>query len=179
MPGGFADDYAPRHPLPRRRRGCRRGPAPSPSPTTARNPVRDAGRSPKKYARLAQNFRSQRLASTWAEGDLPQASNKAWGLVAETVKAVSAQHGCIIHAHRTIQMVVRELERVAGNAGDTATRQWINNSFFVARGLHSNFYEDEADLEDVREGLRACASMLAEQPAGPVRHALAAAPDAG
>ena len=125
------------------------------------NPAKDADRSPEKYARLAQNFRS----SAWrhlGEGDLPQASNKAWGLVAETVKAVSAQHGCIIHAHRTIQMVVRELERVAGNAGDTATRQWINNSFFVARGLHSNFYEDEADLEDVREGLRMC-EQLAEQ----------------
>ena len=125
------------------------------------NPAKDADRTAEKYARLAQNFRS----SAWrhlGEGDLPQASNKAWGLVAETVKAVSAQHGCIIHAHRTIQMVVRELERVAGNAGDTATRQWINNSFFVARGLHSNFYEDEADLEDVREGLRMC-EQLAEQ----------------
>ena len=125
------------------------------------HPIEDADRTAEKYARLAQNFRS----SAWqhlGEGDLPQASNKAWGLVAETVKAVSAQHGCIIHAHRTIQMVVRELERVAGNAGDTDTRQWINNSFFVARGLHSNFYEDEADLEDVREGLRMC-EQLAEQ----------------
>ena len=125
------------------------------------SPLKDAGRTPEKYARLAQDFR----ASAWrhlAEGDLPQASNKAWGLVAETVKAVSAQHGGFIHAHRTIEMVVRELERLAGNAGDTSTRQWLNNSFFVARGLHSNFYEDEADLEDVREGLRLC-ELLAER----------------
>ena len=143
------------------------------------NPIKDANRSPEKYARLAQDFRS----SAWEhldKGDLPQASNKAWGLVAETVKAVSAQHGCIIHAHRTIQMVVRELERVAGNAGDTATRQWINNSFYVARGLHSNLYEDEADLEDVREGLRMCEQLADRLLAlAGIGRALAGAPDAG
>ena len=38
-------------------------------------------------------------------GDLPQASNKAWGMVAETVKAVSAQHGGMIHNHRTLQIM--------------------------------------------------------------------------
>ena len=124
-------------------------------------PAKDAGRTPEKYARLAQDFR----ASAWRhlnEGDLPQASNKGWALVAETVKAVSAQHGGFIHAHRTIQMVVQELARVADNAGDAHTRQWLNNSYFVASGLHSNFYEDEAGLDQVRDGLLLC-EMLAER----------------
>ena len=125
------------------------------------HPVKDAGRTPEKYARLAQDFR----ISAWEhldKGDLPQASNKAWGLVAETVKAVSAQHGGIIHAHRTIQMVVRELARVADNAGDPDTRRWINSSFTVASSLHSNFYEDEADLDGVHDDLETC-EMLAER----------------
>ena len=125
------------------------------------SPVKDAGRTPEKYARLAQEFR----ASAWrhlAEGDLPQASNKAWGLVAETVKAVSAQHGGFIHAHRTIEMVVRQLARVADNAGDPDTRRWLNNSFTVASSLHSNFYEDEADLDAVHDGLELC-EQLAER----------------
>ena len=124
-------------------------------------PAKDAGRTPEKYARLAQDFR----ASAWrhlAEGDLPQASNKAWGLVAETVKAVSARHGGIIHAHHTIQVMVRELARVADNAGDAHTRQWLNNSYFVASGLHSNFYEDEAGMDEVRDGLILC-EQLAER----------------
>ena len=50
---------------------------------------------------MAQDFR----ASAWKhldEGDLPQASNKAWGLVAETVKAISAHYGSVIHSHRAI-----------------------------------------------------------------------------
>ena len=124
-------------------------------------PAEDAGRTPEKYARLARDFR----ISAWRhlnEGDLPQASSKAWGLVAETVKAVSAQHGGIIHSHGAIWTTVRELSLVADNAGDAYTRQWLNNSFFVARSLHSNFYEDEAALEDVRDGLLLC-EQLAER----------------
>ena len=124
-------------------------------------PVADADRTAEKYARLAQNFRS----SAWkhlGEGDLPQASNKAWGLVAETIKAVSAQHGGFIHNHRSIQMVLRELARVAGNAGDTQTQGWINGYFHIARSLHSNFYEDEDESDDVRGGLEQC-EQLAER----------------
>ena len=122
------------------------------------NPVDDVHRTAEKYAGLGRDFRR----SAWRHlegGDLPQASNKAWGLVAETVKAVSAQHGGIIHAHRSIWMVVRELARVAG---DAETQQWINSSFLVARSLHSNYYEDEAEEDDVRAGLRQC-ELLSER----------------
>ena len=68
--------------------------------------------------------------------------------MAETVKEVSAQHGGIIHAHRSIWMVVRELARVVGDAGDAETQQWLNSSFLVARSLHSNYYEDEDEAEE-------------------------------
>ena len=80
--------------------------------------------------------------------------------MAETVKAVSAQHGGIIHAHRSIWMVVRELARAAGDAGDVETQQWLNSSFLVARSLHSNYYE--AEEEDVRAGLRQCELLFGE-----------------
>ena len=58
-------------------------------------PTLDANRTAQKYAGMAQDFR----ASAWEhleQGDLPQASNKAWGLVAEIVKAISAHYGDII-----------------------------------------------------------------------------------
>ena len=121
-------------------------------------PAEDASCSPQKYAGMAQNFRR----GAWKhldENDLAQASNKAWGLVAETVKAISAQHGGIIHAHRSIWQVVHELARLVGDAGDEATRDWITNSFHVARGLHSNFYEDKYPENDVRAGLRLCEEL--------------------
>ena len=123
-------------------------------------PDLDADCSPQRYAALAQNFRS----SAWMhldEGDLPQASNKAWGLVAETVKAVSAQHGGIIHTHRALGMVVTALARLVGDSGDAANRRLINNSFVIARALHSNFYDDRAPEGEVLDGLMQCEELSA------------------
>ena len=121
-------------------------------------PRLDAYRTAQKYAGMAQDFR----AKAWVhleQGDLPQASNKAWGLVAETVKAISAHHGGIIHSHRAIGEVVRELARLVGNAGDTETRVWINSIFLTASRLHSNFYENETLEDQVRDGLISCEQL--------------------
>ena len=60
-----------------------------------------AGRTAQEYAGMAQEFR----ASTWEhleQGDMDQASKKAWKLVAETVKAISAQHGSVIYTYQAI-----------------------------------------------------------------------------
>ena len=122
------------------------------------NPELDASCSAQKYAGMAQNFR----ASAWEhldKGDLPQASNKAWGLVAETVKAISAYHGGIIHSHRAIWTVTTALSRLVGDAGDRETRRWINNSFRVARSMHSNFYENRDPEDDVLDGLMLCEEL--------------------
>ena len=122
------------------------------------NPGFDADCSAQKYAGMAQNFR----ADAWEhldKGDLAQASNKAWGLVAETVKAISAHHGGIIHTHRAVWQVVRELARLVGEAGDVETQRWINNSFRVARSLHFNFYEDRDQEDEVIAGLMLCEEL--------------------
>ena len=122
------------------------------------SPVLDAYRTAQKYAGMAQDFR----AGAWEhldKGDLAQASNKAWGLVAETVKAISAHHGGIIHTHRAVWQVVRELARLVGDAGDLETQRWINNSFRVARSLHFNFYEDRDQEDEVIAGLMLCEEL--------------------
>ena len=116
------------------------------------DPGPDGSRTAQKYAGMAQDFR----AKAWehlAQGDLPQASNKAWGLVAETIKAISAHYGSVIHTHRAIAAVVGELARLAG---DAETRRWINLSFHVARSQHTNFYENELDEDTVRDGIVSC-----------------------
>ena len=127
----------------------------------ARDPARpdDAGRTPEKYAQLSRDFRAGAWKHLREDGDLPQASNKAWGMVAETIKAVGAQHGGIIHAHRSIGMVLRELSSLVGASGDAGTRRWINTSFNTARVLHSNFYEYEQSVEEVYDGLELCEEL--------------------
>ena len=121
-------------------------------------PRRDARRTPVKYAALSQDFHT----SAWQHldaGDLPQASNKAWGLVAETVKAVSAQHGGIIHKHHSITEVVDQLCRLALDAGDTESALLIGGTFMIAERLHSNFYENESSETIVLQGLIKCEEM--------------------
>ena len=121
-------------------------------------PGPDAARTSRKYATLAQNFRT----SAWQHldvGDLPQASNKAWGLVAETVKAVSAQHGGIIHKHRSISEVVEELARLARNAGAAADARQLIRAFATANQMHANFYEDELSDDFVLEWLIECEEL--------------------
>jgi len=121
-------------------------------------PAEDAVCSPQKYAGMAQNFRR----GAWKhldKGDLPQASNKAWGLVAETVKAISAHYGSVIHSHRAIVEVTGELARLAGNAGDMETQDRIAGVLVIARGLHGNFYENELPELIVRTSLRQCEEL--------------------
>lgn len=120
----------------------------------------DAGRTAEKYARLGRDFG----VGAWRhldENDLPQASQKAWGMVAETLKAVSAQHGGIIHSHGSIWRTVRELTQLVEAAGDTETRALINNGFGIARVLHSNFYEDEQTAAEVADGIALCEQLSA------------------
>ena len=122
------------------------------------NPDLDAARTARKYAAMSRDFRS----GAWQHlegGDLPQASNKAWGIVAETVKAVSAQHGGIIHTHRSITEVITQLRRLAADAGDVETARQIGEAFLIAGKLHINFYEDELPDDIVLDGLMKCEEM--------------------
>ena len=119
----------------------------------------DGGRTSAKYAQLSSDFRAGAWRHLNEDGDLPQASGKAWGMVAETIKAVSARHGGIIHAHRSIWHVLRELSQLVGEAGDEPTQAWINNAFRNARSLHTNFYEDEESKEEVSAGLELCEEL--------------------
>ena len=120
----------------------------------------DGDCSAEGYALLGQDFRD----SAWKhleEEDLPQASNKAWGLVAETVKAISLHYGRVIHSHRGMWQVVVELALLPGNSGDADTQRWIMNGFRVARSLHSNFYENRDPEVAVLAGLIQCEELSA------------------
>ena len=119
------------------------------------DPALDPDRSALKYAGLSQDFRS----GAWRhldDGDLPQAANKAWGLLVETIKAVSAQHGGIIHKHRSIVAVLEQLCQLATDAGDADAARQIISAFRIARDCHIDFYEDELPESFILHGLMEC-----------------------
>ena len=113
----------------------------------------DAHKSAAKYAAMSADFRAGAWRHLRVDADLPQASNKAWGMVAETVKAICAEHGRVIHTHYSIWAVVRELADLADAAGDAETAAWISNAFRNARALHANFYENEESITEVARGV--------------------------
>ena len=85
-----------------------------------------------------------------AQGDIRQASEKAWGAAAQIVKAVAQQRGWPHQRHAALFPVIASL---AEETGDDQLR----NLFQVANSLHTNFYKnwDTADnvsaaLADVR-----------------------------
>ena len=123
-------------------------------------PANDALCAAEKYALLGQDFRD----SAWQhlnDDDLPQASNKAWALVAQTIKAISLHHGRVIHSHRGLLQAFHELARLVDATGDTETQRWLRNAFSVARLLHINFYESHMDYDDVLSGLILCEELSA------------------
>ena len=77
-----------------------------------------------------------------AKGDIPQASEKAWGAAAQMVKAVAQQRGWRHQAHRYLFEVIRRLRRETGDSE-------VTRLFSHASWLHSNFYEDVYEAEDV------------------------------
>ena len=97
------------------------------------------------YRERSQAF----LIKAWEEleaGDLEQASEKAWGAAAVMVKAVADARGLEHEKHGHLFGVVRVLAR------ETNDRE-LRGLFHVANGLHSNFYENWLDVDDVAEGL--------------------------
>jgi uncharacterized protein (UPF0332 family) len=100
------------------------------------------------------------------EGDLRQASEKAWGAAAQAVKAVAEERGWNHHSHAMLFDVVGEIndERRSGRLG---------RLFGVANQMHGNFYEDWMDEADVQDGIDTVKILMQRleraQRAGPTR----------
>ena len=81
-----------------------------------------------------------------AEGDLKQASEKAWGAAAVLVKAAAETRGLDHEKHRHLWQTIRALVRETGDVE-------LRSLFSHAESLHSNYYEDMLDAEEVTEFL--------------------------
>ena len=106
------------------------------------------------YSDLSEAY--QRHA--WAlffEGDLPQASEKAWGAAAVAMKACAESRGLEHGGHRQLFRVARAL---AEETNDPDLRR----QFETAGQLHTNYYEDNRDAEDIEFMMGDVDSLIAK-----------------
>ena len=89
-----------------------------------------------------------------AQGDLLQASEKAWGATARQVKAVAQRRGW---GHQRHGQLFGVIDAIASETG----RPEINGLFHVANGLHANFYEGWLTTAQVADGIADVKRLLA------------------
>ncbi len=81
-----------------------------------------------------------------AAGDLRQASEKGWGAVAQLLKANAQQRGWEHTVHRDLRVAANRLTQESGD-------RRINRLYRTANSLHTNWYENWDDAEEVADGL--------------------------
>ena len=80
------------------------------------------------------------------DGDLRQASEKAWGAAAQIIKAIAQQREWEHETHRHIRLAADRLTK------DTEDRR-INRLYRSATSLHVNWYENWDSADEVSDGL--------------------------
>lgn len=76
-------------------------------------------------------------------GDSEKASEFLWGSMAQALKAVAASKGIFLRNHSRIWSFAESLTKELEDKS-------IYDAFLRANFLHSNFYEAELELKDVR-----------------------------
>ena len=97
------------------------------------------------YRDRSKNFLAK-AREELAEGDLEQASEKAWGAAALIVKALGTQRGEVHEKHSHLFNIVHALARQYHD-------HHLRHLFYVASALHSNFYENTFDPQAVSDGI--------------------------
>ena len=87
-------------------------------------------------------------------GDMPQASEKAWGATAHYLKSIAKRRRWRNRSHRDISRIAT---RLANESSDPSRIKILFNS---ANSLHTNFYEDWLDDELVGEGIGHCRELI-------------------
>ena len=107
---------------------------------------------PETYANQSREFIA--LAHQELEqGDLLQASEKAWGAAAAAIKAVAEMRGWQHYAHTLIRAAAWRISR-------EYRRPQIMGMIARANDLHQNYYEYYLAEEEVAEGIAQVAELL-------------------
>lgn len=88
------------------------------------------------------------------EGDLLQASEKAWGAVAHRLKAIANRRNLRHSSHRDYYMIIDLLKNEADDPGE------LDSCFKSADRLHGNFYNDFMPESVVRDDVESVQTLL-------------------
>ena len=111
---------------------------------------------------MATVTRHQEVSETFLEhaedelgnGELLQASEKAWGAVAHYVKSIARDLGWPNRSHQDIRDNIQVMVRYTEDPDQTS------RLFAVVENLHTNFYEDRFAEETVRRGIGDAGALI-------------------
>ena len=108
--------------------------------------------SSEKYAAMSQRYIEQ-AEEEFQKGDLDQASNKAWGAAALTLKSIAERRGWNHNRHGL-------LYDISGQMADELGRPELRIMFRSANAMHQNYYEDWMASDEVRDGIETAKEYL-------------------
>ncbi len=111
-----------------------------------------AGEAVGGYLELAGKYLAEARVLL-GKGDFTQASEKLWGAVAETVKALATSEGRLLRTHRRLWTYV---DRLASRLGEPELRRLFSS----ANTLHQNFYENMLPPETVKQFALDCEKLI-------------------
>ncbi len=109
---------------------------------------------PGRYEEISRHLLEQ-AREELEKGDILQASDKVWGATAHAVKAVCQRMGWNHHAHNHIRSAASYIASEFG-------RDDLRLSFGYLESLHTNYYEHQWELADVRTGIDNAAFFIRE-----------------
>ena len=105
----------------------------------------------------SHDVHSERLMQhAWEQlerGDRLQASEKCWGAVVHALKAIAKKHGWRHRAHAHNNAIAYHLSEIAGDP-------LIYLLFDATQAMHTNYYEDTKQVEELRLNLQGAADLL-------------------
>ena len=109
---------------------------------------------PQRYEEISQHLLEQARREL-DNGDILQASEKAWGAAAHAIKAVAQQRGWNHHAHNY-------LHDTAVYIGLERNRQDLRQLFQYLEAFHSNYYEHQRETIEVQDAIDGAAVLIRE-----------------
>ena len=108
-----------------------------------------------RYFQMSQTLIRQAQEELDQAEDYAQSSEKAWGAVAEALKAVAVGRNWNHHSHGILRDIVTQLYLEFGHPQ-------LTSLFDTAEALHTNSYENRLDREQVQLRIDRCREMLVE-----------------